>query len=123
MSAAALVSMNVWISVRVSVRGVGVGVGVGRMGPHVSGSCQLAFVQKSSIMSTGCVAFLVCLCLCVSPQICSVLRHKTASYKGSVAMPGLYCRLGSWVRVEGASSPPEPQGPWAFQKPVLRVLI
>lgn len=31
--------------------------------------------------------------------------------------------MGSWVRVERGSSPPPPMTPWAFQDPVLNVLV
>lgn len=63
----------------------------GWVGPRVSGGAgQLAFVHKSSIVSTHCVASLLCLCLlCVSPALLCPQAQKSR-------LPGL-CRPVAWA--------------------------
>lgn len=124
MSAAALVSMNVCLRVlRVLRVAVCEGLPWGRVGPRVSGgSGQPAFVHRPSTVPTCCVAFLLCLCLL---YVSSALLSQSSGYQGSVGLwHGPWSRMGCWVKGKRGSFPDlMPVAPWAFQKPVLTVLV
>ena len=111
MSTGTCVSVCVCVGVCVCVCKCSPGVGAGQERPARGGEGvgQLAFVHgaRAGVVSPRCVAFPLCLCLCVSPQTCSVLRLKTAGYKGSGPVAWAMEQDGKLVRVErGSFSPP-----------------
>lgn len=102
----------------------------GRCGVGWTHACLRVLVRLPLSMNLRCVHAVcgfpsVFVSFCVSPQLCSVLRHRGASSQGSVGLwHGLWSRMGSWVRAErGAFPHPTPTTPWAFQEPVLRDLV
>lgn len=72
------------------------------------------------------LSFCVCV-FCVSPQLCSVFRHRTAGYKDSVGLwHGPQSGMGSWVRVGKRSFLPprkSPRAPGLFSSLSPRALL
>lgn len=84
---------------------------------------------STSLALCPCAVWLFfCVCVfCVSPQLCSVFRHRTASYKDSVGLwHGLQSGMGSWARVGKRSFLPSresPRAPGLFRSLSPRALL